>query len=185
MEALNRELFLEINRLVGNRLFDTMNRIIAQGAPYCYAAVLLVFFVCGRKIPALHALYASLFGLLVNWAIGFFYCHPRPFVVGLGRALLAHTPETSFPSDHATLAFSISFSFLLSGEYLAGSVLFLSAFLTGFSRVYTGVHFPLDIAGSLLVGLSAATMVRSLATPLTRLDQAICRLCDRRIGSVS
>jgi undecaprenyl-diphosphatase len=182
MEALNRELFLEINRLAGNPLFDVLNEFIAQWAPYCFAAALLVFFVRGRKIPALHALYASLFGLLVNWAIGLVYFHPRPFMVGLGRTLLPHVPETSFPSDHATLVFSIAFSFLLSAEYRAGSVLIPAAVLNSFSRVYTGVHFPFDIAGSLLVGLSAATMVRSLAMPLSPLDQAICRLYDRRIG---
>ncbi len=60
-----------------------------------------------------------------------------------------------FVSSHAANAFAIAvFVFLLmrpTKKYFAIS-LFLYAFITCYTRIYLGVHYPLDIIGGALVG---------------------------------
>ncbi len=98
--------------------------------------------------------YAVLLGLGINFIITMFYFHPRPFMVPTGRLLIEHAPETSFPSDHTTIMFAISLMLLSFRELRTeGAVLFILSFIGGFARVYAGLHFPMDIAGSLFVAL--------------------------------
>jgi len=93
-------------------------------------------------------------GLLVNWLIGAFWFHPRPFVAGIGHQFPAHLPETSFPGDHGTILFAIAFALLASaGARLWGLVALLLALVAAWGRIYLGVHWPLDMAGSALVAL--------------------------------
>ena len=99
-------------------------------------------------------------------------------MVGLGRALLKHSPETSFPSDDTALAFSIALYFLLEKEWRTGLFLFLFALFTGFARVYVGVHFPLDIIGSLVVSLVASISIILLKDYLYKLNSFLNNLYD-------
>lgn len=58
----------------------------------------------------------------------------------------------SFPSSHATNMFSAA-TFLSSFMPGWGSVLYPLAALTGYSRVYCGVHFPGDVLAGALWGI--------------------------------
>ena len=99
----------------------------------------------------------ALAGLLINQAIGLFWQTPRPFVLGIGHTLIPHTPDSSFPSDHLTVMWSVAFSFLMHQRpRFAGVLLALLGLPMAWARIYLGVHFPLDMAGAALVsGLSA------------------------------
>ena len=90
----------------------------------------------------------------------------RPYdVVPAADPLLRWDVGGSLPSGHA--ATSVAGAFILA--YLLGRGglgLALLALAIGFSRVYVGVHYPLDVlAGALLglaVGVSSAAVVRRL-----------------------
>ena len=109
-----------------------------------------MFFRSGHKYPyvtayccsacnILLAAEASAFGLLFNLAVTLVYFHPRPFMMGIGTTILSHAPETSFPSDHATILFSASLYLLIFGRWVsAGVVLLIVAVLTSLGRVYCG-----------------------------------------------
>ena len=55
-----------------------------------------------RKL-LLEATAAGLVGRLFAHIIGLAWQHPRPFMVGIGRTLIPHAADSSFPSDHLTL----------------------------------------------------------------------------------
>ena len=58
----------------------------------------------------------------------------------------------SFPSGHANTAFSAAT--LLSLEFGGWFWLcYIPAFLVGYSRIYMGVHFPLDVAAGAAIGI--------------------------------
>lgn len=92
---------------------------------------------------------------------------PRPFVLGIVPAYIAHSASASLPSTHATVMFFLGFAFLLRHELRrAGALMLVLAAVTGWARVYVGVHFPFDIlagvglAGALSFGF--ALLLRSL-----------------------
>jgi len=85
------------------------------------------------------------------------YAEPEPLV---------HTPhDASFPSGHAATSFAAAtiLSFASFAWPRLAPVLFLLAAAVAFSRVYVGVHYPLDILGGAVLGILVALAVRSLA----------------------
>jgi undecaprenyl-diphosphatase len=84
------------------------------------------------------------------------------------RALL-HVPNTgSFPSGHAATSFACATVLSVFAPRLAPGFLVLAAAI-GFSRVYVGVHYPLDVVGGAVVGVAiAATLLRLVGARLTR-----------------
>lgn len=101
-------------------------------------------------------------------------------LVGLCTPLFPHGPETSFPSDHATLMFATALYLLLARRWAAcGIPLLVVATLTAWGRVYSGIHFPADMAGSLVVGLMSVGLTCLLAQRLVPLHEKLIRIADQ------
>lgn len=96
---------------------------------------------------------ALLFALLSAATIGMLLPHERPFVAGVGYTFLAHAPDSSFPSDHGTAIFTFALAFLFWHRVWSGILLLVVAAGIAWSRVYLGVHWPLDMVGGFLLGL--------------------------------
>ncbi len=79
---------------------------------------------------------------------------------------LWHTSTFSFPSTTAMLAFGLSFPILLKKPRL-GAVLVALSYFMGFSVIYTGFHFPLDVAGGILFSLAITLVTERLENRVT------------------
>jgi undecaprenyl-diphosphatase len=81
------------------------------------------------------------------------YAAPKPLV----------TPphDASFPSGHAATSFAAATVLALARPRWAPAF-YLLALAIGFSRVYVGVHYPLDIVGGAVLGVVLATALRLL-----------------------
>jgi undecaprenyl-diphosphatase len=85
---------------------------------------------------------------------------------------LVHVPVSdSFPSGHAATSFACA-ALLAWLTPLPKVPLFVLAALIAFSRVYNGVHYPLDVVGGAALGLAVATALRLLAEARRRSDPA-------------
>lgn len=92
---------------------------------------------------------------------------PRPFITLSDVAVLIQDPASwSFPSGHATMAFALATTILLlhRTEKVVDDrglvlVLYIMACLVGFSRVYVGVHYPLDVLAGAVLGLLAPWLI--------------------------
>ena len=65
---------------------------------------------------------------------------------------------SSFPSDHATLFFSLAVTFLFVSQAL-GIVAFVYAFVVVcLPRLYLGIHYPTDILAGVLLGIGVGSL---------------------------
>jgi undecaprenyl-diphosphatase len=109
------------------------------------------------RIIATTALAALVLALAADFAIGFALHAPRPFIVGVGQTLVAHQPNASFPSGHATVFFTYAAVLMVFGKDGLAALFAALGLLVAWSRVYLGIHFPLDMVGAAVVGALAAS----------------------------
>ena len=130
---------------------------IANDLLYCMILLFAWFWLRGNydtKKQILKAFIFTSIAILINQCISHVYYHPRPFVMEVGRTLIYHAPNGSFPSDHMLIFSSIAFSYLFSAQRKLGISLLVMAWLVAWSRVYLGVHFPLDMLGAFLLAFA-------------------------------
>lgn len=139
------------------------------------------------KLAAISAAVAGALALLINVVLGRLWFHARPFVTHPRQTLLLvhHAADNSFPSDHASLAFAIAFAVFAFHRRL-GLLLLLGATCIGADRIFLGVHYPLDVLASLLVGLTAALIVTTIGRPMVEWTAArLGRLSDPLVGAAA
>ena len=156
IEQLNLALFHLINQYAGlNPVIDTLAIFAAKYMPVVVILALAILWVTKRnntRDVILYGIYAAIIGLV--------YFHPRPFMIGLGTQLFQYPAETSFPSDHTTFMVSIALMLLYFKETRVYGVILLILGLTGgLARVFSGVHFPLDILGSIVVSIISTLII--------------------------
>ena len=81
------------------------------------------------------------------------YAHPD--------ALVALPSGSSFPSGHTSTSFACAtvLSFFVPS---AAPAFYVLALAIGFSRIYVGVHWPLDVLGGAVLGVAVGLAVTAL-----------------------
>ncbi len=88
----------------------------------------------------------------------------RPEMAGMKVVLRTNQHSgPSFPSNHAANMFAVAVTFG-GAEPAIGLFFYLAAVLIAYSRVYVGVHFPLDVIGGAAIGIVIGYLVRMLLT---------------------
>jgi undecaprenyl-diphosphatase len=81
---------------------------------------------------------------------------------------LVGTPHSgSFPSGHAATSFACAATLAWAAPRLAVPLFVLAAAIA-WSRVYVGVHYPLDVVGGAVLGLLVAIALQKLVRALRR-----------------
>jgi len=165
MEHLNQALFLLLNASIHPSPFVLfIASIFAVHAIWLVPLILVTGWLRGNEVQRkiyLQAAGAGLFGLLLNQIIGLLWVHPRPFMIGLGHTLIPHAADSSFPSDHLTLLWSVAISLSLHlHSKTTGLVLSMLGIPVAWARIYLGVHFPMDMAGALAISALSAVLCR-------------------------
>ncbi len=175
MEELNKNLFLNLNSYAGqHHLLDLVMIFMAQFMPYIFIGLLFYLWFSDKRHEALYAGYATTFGIMINQIIGMIVFHNRPFMDGLGLNLLSHKVENSFPSDHTTFTVSIALMLLtFKSTRMLGIVATVLALWCGVARVYAGVHYPLDIFGSIVVSIISVIILTTIKHKLIGLNDMI------------
>ncbi|WP_079146107.1 phosphatase PAP2 family protein [Streptomyces lydicus] len=96
---------------------------------------------------------------------------PCRAVAGAAASLIPCPPhgDWSFPSNHSTIAAALAVGIAVTWRTALWLALPI-ALLTGFSRIFVGVHYPHDVAAGLTLGATAAILCMALLSrPTTRL----------------
>ncbi|MGH7042030.1 MAG: undecaprenyl-diphosphatase [Acetobacteraceae bacterium] len=165
LTSLNRELFLAIDAS-GHPSPDLLMiaLILAQWLVFAAMALMVALWVWGhgdRRGQLLATAAGVVLALGLNQLAGVIWFEPRPFMIGLGHTWLSHAPDNSFPSDHATFLWALGFGLLVtSAARRWGIAVSIVGLLVAWARIYLGVHFAMDMMGSLLVAALAAALAR-------------------------
>ncbi|GEK34977.1 undecaprenyl-diphosphatase [Kurthia sibirica] len=177
---MNTDLLKAINGLAGeNAALDAIMKFSTNYALYVFAIILLAMWFFGAtymKKTVVYAAVTGVFALAINVIISKFYFEARPFVTYDDiHVLVDHAADASFPSDHTTGAMALAVAIFLRHKKI-GSFAILFALLTGFSRIYVGNHYPLDVIAGIIIATIVALLLNSfklLMEPLSNFILAI------------
>lgn len=134
---------------------------IAAGAGIWIALTFLIAIVQPRRWPAAVQVLLSiaLTIIVTETAAKPLFNRGRPFESYTGTRVYGLKPTTrSFPSGHVANAGAAAYA-LSKMAPQAGVVFWLIAALISYSRVYLGMHYPIDVIGGALIGFTVAKFV--------------------------
>lgn len=135
-----------------------------------FVSVILLFSLAKEGGPAerktlLVSLLSIPIAIILIKTIHIFYFEPRPFITYQFLPLSLEENNASFPSRHATIMAIFAFASTYYKHQWSLFIVILMA-LVGVSRIYVGVHYPLDIMGGILTGLLSVIIARQVITYL-------------------
>lgn len=160
--TLDVKLLYFFNNLTGKfQIFDTLVVFLASYLEYSLVAVffLFLYFSGYSRQEKIHifwttAISVSVARLGITEIIRLFFHRPRPFAVLQVHQLFSEN-EWSFPSGHSAFFFAMAMAIYLYNKKW-GVWFFVGAILMNLSRIITGVHYPSDILGGIIVGILVA-----------------------------
>lgn len=157
--------FLRLLEGLRTPLFDTVfGAITYLGDETLFMVVAMVFFWCIDKRRGYFLLYTGFLGTLVNQFLKMLFCVPRPWLIDpeftiVERARGAATGY-SFPSGHTQNATGTFGGIARStGRRWVCLTAIALVLLVAFSRMYLGVHTPLDVGVSLAIGTALVLLL--------------------------
>lgn len=110
--------------------------------------------LAGNKTNTIN--YAALVITTISFSVFFqqFFARPRPE----GALLRGVDSPYSFPSTHSSSAFAWA-GFMGSNYKKFAAIFYVFAVLVAVSRVYIGVHYPVDVAAGAVLGTSLQRLV--------------------------
>jgi len=171
MGALDYRLFRLVNGLAGRcPPLDRLAQLLVNDyfLTTLMSLVLLALWFSGttdgerkrNQLAVLRAVISLLLANLVLKSCNLVFFRSRPFTYNQVNLLFYHPSDSSLPSNPAAVGFALAVA-VWPHNRKAGRLLLVLATLFAISRVYCGVHYPLDvIAGAGLGSLSAYLVVR-------------------------
>jgi undecaprenyl-diphosphatase len=159
---LDREFFLFLNGLHSG-YWDTIMLMITRKEFWLPLYILVLYFIfrtSGRR-SYLIVLFLLISVLVSDQITGFLKdaverLRPvyQPDIMDMVHNVLRKGGLYGFPSSHASNSFALfTFTSLFFRNRIYSAILLTWALLISYSRVYTGVHYPLDILAGVSIGI--------------------------------
>ncbi len=151
------ELLYALEKIRTPFLDTVMGLVTNLGGEAVFIAAAIIVFWCLSKSCGYYMMTVGFAGTIINQFLKLWFRIPRPWVKDPNFTIVesarAEATGYSFPSGHTQNAFAV---FGAPARYFKSTALrivfVLLIALTAFSRMYVGVHTPLDVGVSLIVG---------------------------------
>jgi membrane-associated phospholipid phosphatase len=154
-----------------SHFFDVIVARLAQSDMFGAALLALIWgcwFYPGRRIDRAQILVGTLasfaFGIISRGLQAVLVTHSRPFHDGMPGFVLPFgvEPDTfnawdSFPSDHAAVYAGLALVACAARPAFGVAAMVLLV-ANGFTRIYSGIHFPTDILAGALLGIAGVLL---------------------------
>lgn len=150
--SADESLFLNINSS-WNPSFDPIFRALTELGSFAFWFIIVfVLWIFGKRTLATYLLVAILIHISIGGSVKYIIDRPRPFEVFPDAFALFNPTNPSFPSGHTEGTFAAAAVLGLRSKKLLAPLSLLAVFV-GFSRLYVGVHFPLDVISGAVFGV--------------------------------
>lgn len=151
------ELLYTLEKIRTPFLDTVMGLVTNLGGEAVFIAAAIIVFWCLNKSCGYYMMTVGFAGTIINQFLKLWFRIPRPWVKDPSFTIVesarAEATGYSFPSGHTQNAFAVFGAparFYKSSALRIAFILLIA--LTAFSRMYVGVHTPLDVGVSLIVG---------------------------------
>lgn len=171
--------FLYFLESIRNPFFDWFFSLITHlGEETFFLVIAILFFWCINKREGYFILITGLVGTLVNQMAKLFFRIPRPWVLDPDFDIIESAREEatgySFPSGHTqNIAGTYGAIAAYEPKKWKTAVCTTLIILVAFSRMYLGVHTPLDVITSLIFALVLILALRPLFATEERFNKAM------------
>jgi len=152
-------IFFAINSIESSQLLFFFNLITYLGSSMFWILLIILFWLKKKKDLSLRLLIVFIIDTIALTILKVIFFRPRPSQTVIN--FFDFDSGFSFPSGHSERAFSGAV--ILSNYYKKYSLLFyILAVLVAFSRIYIGVHYPLDVVIGSVNGIIFSMLVLSI-----------------------
>lgn len=150
--------FLYVLESIRNPVLDSFFSLITHlGSETLFLAIAIIVYWCVSKKEGYYLMTVGFIGTLVNQFLKLICQVPRPWVKDPNFTIVesarADATGYSFPSGHTqSVTAALGCPARFTGRMAVRVVCIVLILLTGLSRMYLGVHTPLDVGVSLVVG---------------------------------
>ena len=167
---LDQKLFIWINSFAGkSSIVDNLASILCSDH---FFPVLLSLLLLGlwfgsnnlkNRVIYQKCVFISFIGLAIanlNVAlVNFIFFRDRPFNNHEVTLLFYEPTDSSFPSNAIAATTALACGIWIANKRL-GSISFGAVLIFGFIRIFSGIHYPIDIFGGLLIGILSTVVAR-------------------------
>ena len=160
--------FLYFLRDIANPFFDFIFSLVTHlGEETVFLVVAIFVFWCVSKREGYYVLIVGLVGTVANQMMKLIFRVPRPWVLDPEFQIVedarAEATGYSFPSGHTqNVAGTFGSIAMFNKKKWFSSVLITVIILVAFSRMYLGVHTPLDVVVSLVFATALVLLLHPL-----------------------
>jgi len=170
MVEIDQKLFIWINSFAGkSSIVDNLASILCSDH---FFPVLLSLLLLGlwfgadtlkNRLRSQKCVFMAFLGLAIanlNVAlINFIFFRDRPFNNHEVTLLFYEPTDSSFPSNAIAATTALACGVWIANKRL-GSISFIAVLIFGFIRVFSGIHYPIDILGGLMIGILSTLVAR-------------------------
>lgn len=153
IESMDYSIFLDVNHDIINPLFDNFFPLLRNLTYFFWLFLIVYFWVRKEKRLAMVMTGGIIAGAIFTYPVKYLIDRSRPYEqIESTRLLTPFENDPSFPSGHTEMSF-LAATIVSKFHPQYGKYLYTFSVIVALSRIYVGVHFPLDVIGGAIIGI--------------------------------